>query len=145
MSYSSQHVAGIVCLNSKSDEASLVSWASGNYFNQNPPDGSILNDLYAEILARRGFLTYLLNQVEKYINSDGKDSIFMLNEETKLLRVKDDYSFHLFVSGAPIGDGCRVSYNENDFSNAIFPTSDCYIGHGLGQLSVKKSGKGLFL
>ncbi|KAE9551302.1 hypothetical protein FO519_005482 [Halicephalobus sp. NKZ332] len=141
MAHSSHHVSGIVCHNSNTNEAILISWATGNNFNPGTSERSSLKDCYAEILSRRGFLIYLMDEVKEYISSNGENSIFFLNDETKLLKIKEEYSFHLFISGAPIGDGCRISYNGNDFSNAIFPASDCYIGHGIGQLSVKRSGK----
>uniref|UniRef100_A0AC34QG09 Uncharacterized protein n=1 Tax=Panagrolaimus sp. JU765 TaxID=591449 RepID=A0AC34QG09_9BILA len=119
----------------------LISWATGNGYNSVPSnDGRILNDCYADVLARRGFLVYLLDQISRYIS--GLYSVFILNTRSQLLCLREEYSFHFFASRAPIGDGARADLGANDYSNVIFP-SNCYVGLGLGQLSFKRSGKDL--
>ncbi|KAI9478846.1 MAG: adenosine deaminase/editase [Benjaminiella poitrasii] len=60
--------------------------------------GDVLNDSHAEIIARRGFIKYLLNQLKQ----PNESSPFIL--ENGSLVQRRDYSFHMYISQSPCGD-----------------------------------------
>lgn len=65
--------------------------------------GDILNDSHAEIMARRGFVRYLYNQV-KIMYKLGKSALFCdLDSENKCI-LKENIKFYLFISHTPCGD-----------------------------------------
>ncbi|XP_071815744.1 tRNA-specific adenosine deaminase 1-like isoform X2 [Apostichopus japonicus] len=66
------------------------------------PKGETLNDSHAEVLARRGFLRYLYDQlVLAYSN---QTSIFHLQSQSRCCQLKDNIKFHFFCSHTPCGD-----------------------------------------
>ncbi|XP_058126685.1 tRNA-specific adenosine deaminase 1 [Anopheles ziemanni] len=70
------------------------------------PRGDLVNDSHAEVLARRAFLRYLLEQIEAAVG-DGKDgSIFERSYESDELKfvLKKGHSFHFFTTHSPCGD-----------------------------------------
>ena len=81
-------------------------------------DGKTVNDSHAEIICRRAFLRYLYSELEKFANKN--DSIFEQGRIGGRLQVKDDITWHLYISTAPCGDGALFSPRE---ANKIDPTS----------------------
>lgn len=82
------------------------------------PKGDILNDSHAEIMARRGFLRYLYEQIELAFKS--KMSIFIVNSDQKCA-LKPDLSFHLFTSQSPCGDGSIVEGKDGlQFAGGLY-------------------------
>ncbi|MCL4129007.1 UNVERIFIED_CONTAM: hypothetical protein GTU68_007154 [Idotea baltica] len=65
-----------------------------------PRSGDRLHDSHAEIIARRAFKLYLMDQL-KSILEDGK-SVFVLGEEG--FKVRSDVAFHFYCSNVPCGD-----------------------------------------
>lgn len=61
--------------------------------------GIILNDSHAEVIARRGFLRYLYQQLQNAYNE--KPGVFLFQEENNLCALKKGVSFHLFTSHTP--------------------------------------------
>lgn len=69
--------------------------------------GDILHDSHAEVIARRGFMKFLLDQV----NNDQKDSPFYLQDEKFAL--KSEYSFHMYISQSPCGDASMTALADH--------------------------------
>jgi len=92
-------------------------------------DGEAVNDCHAEILARRGLLSFLYCQIEKY-QSNPEGSIFELDGQNDQfrLKVKEDVRFHLYISSAPCGDASL---------NSLSDTPSSYL-HGGGALRTKR-------
>lgn len=67
---------------------------------QLPRDGDVLHDSHAEVVARRAFVLYLIQQVRSA--ADGQTSIFQVKNETFVL--KPDVFFHFYTSHTPCGD-----------------------------------------
>ncbi|XP_053133313.1 double-stranded RNA-specific adenosine deaminase [Hemicordylus capensis] len=78
--------------------------------------GETVNDCHAEIIARRGFIRFLYNELTKYDPSAPDDSIFQPLEDGKL-KIKDDVTFHLYISTAPCGDGALFDKSCTDQAN----------------------------
>lgn len=68
------------------------------------PKGDLLNDSHAEIIARRGFLIYLYDNISKAMK--GEVSIFI--NETEQLKLKDNIQFIFYSSQLPCGDASII-------------------------------------
>lgn len=86
--------------------------------------GDRLNDSHAEIMARRGFLRYLLNEMRKSRRiADGADTIFSYDATLKQFSLSDGVSFHFFSSHPPCGDAsifenCTTETETDDHSTS---------------------------
>ncbi|XP_077177926.1 double-stranded RNA-specific adenosine deaminase isoform X2 [Paroedura picta] len=80
--------------------------------------GETVNDCHAEIISRRGFIRFLYSELMKYDPSAPKDSIFEPAEDDKL-KIKDDITFHLYISTAPCGDGALFDKSCSDQANTV--------------------------
>ncbi|XP_063002142.1 double-stranded RNA-specific adenosine deaminase isoform X2 [Elgaria multicarinata webbii] len=78
--------------------------------------GETVNDCHAEIISRRGFIRFLYNELMKFDPSAPEDSIFEPLEDGKL-KIKDDITFHLYISTAPCGDGALFDKSCSDQAN----------------------------
>ncbi|XP_066577060.1 adenosine deaminase domain-containing protein 1 [Amia ocellicauda] len=78
-------------------------------FNTNQsvtPNGRILHDSHAAVTARRSLLRYLYRHLLLFYSKNCtmvKKSIFQLDETTKLLSLKSNISFHLYMNQLPKG------------------------------------------
>jgi len=61
-------------------------------------------DCHAEVLARRGFVLYLLAQVRAC--NAGRPSVFARDDANGLPNLVDGVHFHLYTSSAPCGNAC---------------------------------------
>ncbi|XP_063173313.1 double-stranded RNA-specific adenosine deaminase [Candoia aspera] len=75
--------------------------------------GETVNDCHAEIISRRGFIRFLYSELMKFDPSAPEDSIFQPVEDGKL-KVKNDITFHLYISTAPCGDGALFDKSCSD-------------------------------
>ena len=64
-------------------------------------DGKSINDCHAEILARRGLVSFFYDQLEIY-SIRSEESIFEPAGNGRL-RIKNHILFHLYVNNAPCG------------------------------------------
>ncbi|KAK1944533.1 tRNA-specific adenosine deaminase 1 [Phytophthora citrophthora] len=70
-------------------------------------DGLVVNDCHAEVLSRRAFLRYLYTEVLYWQRNNlelSDESIFKRHSTSSRLKLKPQYSLHLFISEAPCGD-----------------------------------------
>lgn len=75
--------------------------------------GDILNDSHAEIMARRGFLRYLMDEMNL------KSNIFEYSESEKKFKLKNEFTFHFFTTHSPCGDA-SIFGNLNDETDEPF-------------------------
>lgn len=98
-------LAAIVQLNGKSEE--VVSLGLGTKCLGSTKLCSkalALSDSHAEVLARRGFLRYLYNQME--LECQKQDSIFEWNEIDAKFVLKNGIKFCFLSTQSPCGDSC---------------------------------------
>ncbi|PKY51099.1 adenosine deaminase/editase [Rhizophagus irregularis] len=82
--------------------------------------GDLIHDSHAEVLARRGFVKFIMNELELALTSESR--YFRINEhfnseteirdqiENKPFLLKDNrLSFHMYISQAPCGDASTTS------------------------------------
>ncbi|KAM9488061.1 double-stranded RNA-specific adenosine deaminase [Clarias gariepinus] len=77
--------------------------------------GDTVNDCHAEIISRRGFIRFLYSELMKCWDSPDEDNIFTAAEDG-LLKLKDDITFHLYISTAPCGDGALFDKSCSDIA-----------------------------
>lgn len=65
-----------------------------------PSKGDRLHDSHAEVIARRAFKLYLIEQLKLHL--ENKESIFIFNKEGFV--IKECISFHFFCNHVPCGD-----------------------------------------
>lgn len=110
---------------------------------------SIVRDLHAEILAKRGFQRFLYQELEKYLSSTSSSSnscevvqsIFEQSEGDDNLKIKDNIKFHLYTSSQPCGNACIKRWAKNDNKKdplaAFQPHSRLYVTAAVeGQVAV---------
>ena len=66
-------------------------------------DGDLLHDSHAEVVARRAFVLYLVEQCKFALKSDEK-SIFESKSKTEKFQLKENVKFHFYTSHPPCGD-----------------------------------------
>lgn len=102
-------------------EPEVVSLGTGSKcigIHKMSPRGDMLNDSHAEIMARRGFLRYLYEQIELAFKS--KTSIFNV-AGNKRCTLKPGVRFHLFTSQSPCGDGSIVEGEDGlQFAGGLY-------------------------
>ena len=83
-------------------------------------DGKSLNDCHAEILARRGLVSFLYDQLESFASNPEETILELAGNRDNLpprLKVKPQFAFHLYVSSTPCGDaGIHSTSKENPSS-----------------------------
>lgn len=69
--------------------------------------GEIVNDSHAEVMARRGFLRYIIESIQKRKH-------FSYNNELKKFQLDPTISFHFFTTHPPCGDASIFDIDDND-------------------------------
>ncbi|XP_038111123.1 tRNA-specific adenosine deaminase 1 [Culex quinquefasciatus] len=94
----------------KAGDPTVVSLGTGTKClgaDQLSEKGDILNDSHAEVMARRGFLRFLMQQMTSALKNG--TSIFELNSESRKFSCKSGISFHFFTTHSPCGDASIYS------------------------------------
>jgi hypothetical protein len=106
-------LAGIVVTTYHS-QIEVISIATGNRFDQVKSSSSRRNnvrDCHAEVLARRAFKLWLINEWIKIQTKSGESSIFILSHHSKIV-LKDGIKLFLYVSSAPCGNACIRKWGQ---------------------------------
>lgn len=69
--------------------------------------GEIINDSHAEIMARRGFLRYIMESIKQLRH-------FSYDNGIKKFRLDPTISFHFFTTHSPCGDASIFDVEDND-------------------------------
>lgn len=91
------------------EKARVISIATGNSCLdetnlQYADDGTALHDCHAEILARRGLIRFLFEEIKQ--SKDSKTSIFQYNSTNNKFELNKNISFHMYISSLPCGNAC---------------------------------------
>ena len=106
-------IAAIVMKTYEDETGIVVSVGAGNRCitgDRLTLDGKTVNDSHAEIICRRAFLVFLYSELDKCYSKE--KSIFEEGGMDGKLQVKDGFTFHLYISTAPCGDGALFSPRE---------------------------------
>ncbi|XP_035012061.1 tRNA-specific adenosine deaminase 1 isoform X2 [Hippoglossus stenolepis] len=76
------------------------------------PNGDVLNDSHAEVIARRGCIRYLLQQLHGAVSGDDS-SVFCPSEEQGKWRLQPGVSFLFFTSHTPCGDASIIPMTDS--------------------------------
>ncbi|XP_077116699.1 double-stranded RNA-specific adenosine deaminase isoform X3 [Ranitomeya variabilis] len=109
-------LAAIIMRRHNEDLGTVVSIGTGNRCVKGEElslHGETVNDCHAEIIARRGFIRFLYDQLMKYNPDSPEDTIFE-ESEGELLRICPGVTFHLYISTAPCGDGALFDKSCSD-------------------------------
>lgn len=74
-------------------------------------DGKTVNDSHAEIICRRAFLHYIYSELDRFYSK--QESIFTTGGVKGRLQIKDNITWHLYISTAPCGDGALFTPRDN--------------------------------
>lgn len=111
------HLAGIVKVEGWQKDVSCSSYVSMDVValgtgskcigkSKMSPSGDILNDGHAEVMARRGLLRYLYDQILETYRT-GSSEVFKCFSGGKCF-IKDNVTFHFFASHTPCGDASII-------------------------------------
>ncbi|KAI8096175.1 adenosine deaminase/editase [Halteromyces radiatus] len=99
-------ILAVHCVNEQDYTITVLSMGTGLKclpFSRLDQEGQLVHDAHAEVLARRGFIKYLLRH---------PDTLFHYNDDGKLVP-RPGYTFHMYVSQSPCGDASMSAIAEN--------------------------------
>uniref|UniRef100_H3CTW5 tRNA-specific adenosine deaminase 1 n=1 Tax=Tetraodon nigroviridis TaxID=99883 RepID=H3CTW5_TETNG len=76
------------------------------------PSGDVLNDSHAEVIARRGCVRYLIQELHRAVTG-GDSAVFCRAEQRGKWKLKPGVSFHFFSSHTPCGDASIVPMTDS--------------------------------
>ncbi|XP_030587609.1 tRNA-specific adenosine deaminase 1 isoform X2 [Archocentrus centrarchus] len=76
------------------------------------PSGDVLNDSHAEVIARRGCVRYLIQELRGAVSGRGS-SVFCAADERGKWRIRPGVSFLLFSSHTPCGDASIIPVTDS--------------------------------
>lgn len=104
-------LSSILKYNHQNDELDVVALGTGtkclgkNYSLSG--SGDIINDSHAEVMARRGFLRYIMESIKNRKH-------FTYDDTLKKFRLDPIISFHFFTTHPPCGDASIFNVEDND-------------------------------
>jgi len=129
-------IAGVAFTTSSGD-CQVVSIASGTKCvsgEKTSLQGQSVNDCHAEVLARRGFVRYLYDQLRRVMK--GQESPLLRDAERGGYELRPDVDVHLVISTSPCGDGRIFA----PFDRASSRTRGCLrvkVEAGMGTIPVR--------
>ncbi|XP_037812583.1 tRNA-specific adenosine deaminase 1 [Lucilia sericata] len=106
-------LAGVVLHHKQTAKSEVISLGSGTKCigkSKLCPQGLILNDSHAEVMARRGLMRYMYHQLKNaLLKSDGDESIFEWLPEQQKFQLKKDLTLHFLSTQTPCGDACIIA------------------------------------
>ncbi|KAM7414069.1 hypothetical protein PAMA_019065 [Pampus argenteus] len=103
------------CANSDTVEKEVVSLGTGTKCigqTTMSPRGDVLNDSHAEVIARRGCIRYLIQELHRVVR--GEDStVFCQTDEPGKWRLRPGVSFLFFTSHTPCGDASIIPMTDS--------------------------------
>uniref|UniRef100_UPI0037E78890 tRNA-specific adenosine deaminase 1 n=1 Tax=Semicossyphus pulcher TaxID=241346 RepID=UPI0037E78890 len=103
------------CANSDTVEKEVVSLGTGTKCigqTAMSPNGDVLNDSHAEVIARRGCVRYLMAELHRAVSGE-KSSVFCQADERGKWRLQPEVSFLFFTSHTPCGDASIIPMADN--------------------------------
>ncbi|XP_040927205.1 tRNA-specific adenosine deaminase 1 isoform X2 [Betta splendens] len=76
------------------------------------PSGNVLNDSHAEVIARRGCIRYLMQELYKAVTG-GTSSVFCAADQRGKWKLQPGVSFHFFTSHTPCGDASIIPMTDS--------------------------------
>ncbi|KAG9050016.1 hypothetical protein FS837_007995, partial [Tulasnella sp. UAMH 9824] len=73
-----------------------------------PPNGDLLHDSHAEVLARRGAIRWLYEEIVRWKQGQGSSDWIERDEEHGLFDLKRGVQVHMYVSTLPCGDASTL-------------------------------------
>ncbi|XP_023300302.2 tRNA-specific adenosine deaminase 1 [Lucilia cuprina] len=107
-------LAGVVLHHKQTGKSEVISLGSGTKCigkSKLCPQGLILNDSHAEVMARRGLMRYMYHQLKNALvkSDENTESIFEWLPEQKKFQMKKDLTFHFLSTQTPCGDACIIA------------------------------------
>ncbi|XP_028286565.1 tRNA-specific adenosine deaminase 1 [Parambassis ranga] len=103
------------CSGSDSDEKEVVSMGTGTKCigqTAMSPSGDVLNDSHAEVIARRGCVRYLIQELQRAVSGQGS-SVFCPADEAGRWKLQPGVSFLFFTSHTPCGDASIIPMTDS--------------------------------
>ncbi|KIO30512.1 hypothetical protein M407DRAFT_152052 [Tulasnella calospora MUT 4182] len=109
-----------------------------------PPNGDILHDSHAEVLARRGAIRWFYEEIVRWKQGQESSDWIERDEEDGLLRLKRGVQVHMYVSTLPCGDASTLLLSfsqdpamaerkETSRLASLYPTSEAKPTVGRGR------------
>lgn len=113
-------LSAILVHNSADDHFSVVSLGTGTKCMPSASldcTGYLVNDSHAEVLARRGFLRFLLSEICRCHDTESK--ILSYSAAERKFQLNPCISFHFFSTHPPCGDGSIFNHTVTDSNKRI--------------------------
>jgi len=119
-------IACFIMEDTSGGDLQVVSMGSGTRCiegNKLSLEGHVVNDMHAEVVARRSLRRFFFSQLHKFYGDPNTDDTIFGSDGSGLAVVKDNIKFHLYISTAPCGDGAQFSRGDG-YDDQKEPPSD---------------------
>ena len=118
-------LAAFIAIDELQNEKKVISLATGTKCagkSDIDPNGNIVVDSHAEVLARRGFIRYLMKEIKLCLSQVDYDRNYccilekyipVAAQDHFLFRLKSNYSIWMYVSDSPCGEAAIYSRSNN--------------------------------